>query len=124
MKAMKNIKKGICYVFQPHGFGPTRLMKKEYIEAFSQNLDDYDHLILLPIFYAGGTSTKDISSQDLADGIKANGKSVEVIEERETILKMLHRWNTYVVFGARDETLSDFARAIAEILTHSQMEHS
>jgi UDP-N-acetylmuramate--alanine ligase len=124
MKAMKNIKKGICYVFQPHGFGPTRLMKKEYIEAFSQNLDDYDHLILLPIFYAGGTSTKDISSQDLADGIKANGKSVEVIEERETILKMLHRWDTYVVFGARDETLSDFARAIAEILTHSQMEHS
>ena len=119
MKAMKNIKKGICYVFQPHGFGPTRLMKKEYIEAFSQNLDDYDHLILLPIFYAGGTSTKDISSQDLADGIKANGKSVEVIEERETILKMLHRWDTYVVFGARDETLSDFARAIAGMLSHS-----
>jgi UDP-N-acetylmuramate--alanine ligase len=119
MNAMKNIKKGICYVFQPHGFGPTRLMKKEYIEAFSQNLDDYDHLILLPIFYAGGTSTKDISSQDLADGIKANGKSVEVIEERETILKMLHRWDTYVVFGARDETLSDFARAIAGMLSHS-----
>jgi UDP-N-acetylmuramate--alanine ligase len=119
MNAMKNIKKGICYVFQPHGFGPTRLMKKEYIEAFSQNLDDYDHLILLPIFYAGGTSTKDISSQDLADGIKANGKSVEVIEERETILKMLHRWDTYVVFGARDETLSDFASAIAGMLSHS-----
>jgi len=119
MNAMKNIRKGICYVFQPHGFGPTRLMKKEYIEAFSQNLDDYDHLILLPIFYAGGTSTKDISSQDLADGIKANGKPVEVIEEKETILKMLHRWNTYVVFGARDETLSDFARAIAGMLSHS-----
>ena len=119
MKTMKNIKKGICYVFQPHGFGPTRLMKKEYIEAFSENLDDYDHLILLPIFYAGGTSTKDISSQDIADGIKANGKSVEVIEERETILKMLHRWDTYVVFGARDETLSDFARAIAGMLSHS-----
>jgi UDP-N-acetylmuramate--alanine ligase len=121
MKTMKNIRKGICYVFQPHGFGPTRLMKKEYIEAFSQNLDDYDHLILLPIFYAGGTSIKDISSQDLADEIKANGKSVEVIMERETILKMSHRWDNYVVFGARDETLSDFARTIAETLTHTQM---
>jgi UDP-N-acetylmuramate--alanine ligase len=118
MKAMKNIRQGICYIFQPHGFGPTRMMKKEYIEAFSENLDDSNHLILLPIFYAGGTSTKDISSHDLAYEIKANGKSVEVIEERENILKMLHRWNTYVVFGARDETLSDFARAIAETLTH------
>jgi UDP-N-acetylmuramate--alanine ligase len=116
MKAMKNIRKGICYIFQPHGFGPTRLMKKEYIEAFSENLNDSDHLILLPIYYAGGSSTKDISSHDLADKIKANGKSVEVIEERETIFRMLHRWDTYVVFGARDETLSDFARAIAETL--------
>lgn len=118
MRTIKNIRKGICYIFQPHGFGPTRLMKKEYIEAFSQNLDNADHLILLPIYYAGGTSTKDISSQDLADEIKANGKSVEVIEKRETILRMLHRWDTYLVFGARDETLSDFARAIAKTLTH------
>ncbi|NWF51952.1 MAG: hypothetical protein HXY47_02610 [Nitrospirae bacterium] len=116
---MKNIRKGICYIFQPHGFGPTRLMKKEYIDAFSQNLDDADHLILLPIYYAGGTPVKDISSQDLADEIEANGKSVEVIEEREAILRMLDRWTTYVVFGARDETLSDFARVIAETLTHS-----
>jgi len=121
MQAMKNIKKGVCYIFQPHGFGPTRMMKKEYIEAFVQNLDDSDYLILLPIFYAGGTATKDISSQDLADGIKHKGKSVEVIEERNDILKMLYRWDTYVIFGARDETLSDFARMIAETLTHPRM---
>lgn len=118
IQAMKNIRKGVCYIFQPHGFGPTRMMKKEYIEAFVQNLDDSDHLILLPIFYAGGKATKDISSQDLADGIKHKGKSVEVIEEREAILKILHKWDTYVIFGARDETLSDFARTIAETLTH------
>lgn len=123
MKAIKNITKGVCYIFQPHGFGPTRLMKREYIETFSQYLDEADHLIFLPIYYAGGTSTKDISSQDLADGIRSKGKSVEVIEEREAILKMLRKWDTYVVFGARDETLSDFARTIAETLTHSQIMH-
>lgn len=122
MKTMKNIRKGICYIFQPHGFGPTRLMKKEYIEAFSENLDDYDHLILLPIFYAGGTSIKDISSQDLADEIKSNGKSVEVIMEREAILNMLDRWDTFIVFGARDETLSDFTKDIAEKLNHPAAE--
>jgi UDP-N-acetylmuramate--alanine ligase len=116
MKAMKNIRKSTCYIFQPHGFGPTRLMKNEYIKTFSKNLDDSDHLILLPIFYAGGTSIKDISSHDLAVEIKAKGKSVEVIEKREAFLRMLHKWDTYVIFGARDETLSDFARAIAETL--------
>jgi len=116
MHAMKNIKKGVCYIFQPHGFGPTKMMKKEYIDVFAQNLDDSDHLILLPIFYAGGTASKDISSQDLADGIRDKGKSVEVIEKRDATLKMLHKWDTYVIFGARDETLSDFARTITENL--------
>lgn len=120
MQAMKNIRKGVCYIFQPHGYGPTRMMKNEYINAFAENIDDSDHLILLPIFYAGGTARKDISSHDLADGIRYKGKSVEVVEERETVLKMLHKWDTYVVFGARDETLSDFAVRIAENLTHSQ----
>jgi UDP-N-acetylmuramate--alanine ligase len=121
MQAMKNIRKGICYIFQPHGYGPTRMMKNEYIDAFAENLDDSDHLILLPIFYAGGTARKDISSHDLADGIRYKEKSVEVVGEREIVLKMLHKWDTYVVFGARDETLSDFTRRIAENLTHLQM---
>lgn len=116
MQAMKNIRKNVCYIFQPHGFGPTRMMKKEYIDVFSQNLDDSDHLILLPIFYAGGTASTDISSHDLADGIMSKGKSVEVIEERDDILKMLHKWDNYVICGARDETLSNFARVIAGTL--------
>lgn len=116
IQAMKNVRKGICYIFQPHGYGPTRMMKKEYIDAFALNLDDSDHLILLPIFYAGGTARRDISSQDLADGMIDKGKSAEVIEERGTILKSLHKWNTYVILGARDETLAIFARKIAESL--------
>ena len=91
------------------------MMKAEYIDAFSENLRAADHLILLPIYYAGGTTSKDISSHDLAEGIKVNGKSVEVAE-RGDILKRLDEWDNYVIFGARDETLSDFAKKIAEIL--------
>ncbi len=119
MQTMKKIRKDVCYIFQPHGFGPTKLMKSEYIDAFVQNLDDSDHLILLPIYYAGGTVPhRGISSHDLADGIRSKGKSVEVIEKRDAILKMLHKWNVYVIFGARDETLANFATIIAETLTH------
>ncbi len=114
MQTVKNLKESICYIFQPHGFGPTRMMKAEYIDAFSQNLRDSDHLILLPIYYAGGTAHKDISSHDLAEGIKASGKSVEVAD-RIDILKRLDEWDNYVVLGARDETLSDFAGEIAKL---------
>ncbi|MEW6740415.1 MAG: UDP-N-acetylmuramate--L-alanine ligase [Nitrospirota bacterium] len=120
MQTMKNIKEKICYIFQPHGFAPTLMMKNEYIEAFTENLRDTDHLILLPIFYAGGTVSKDISSHDLADGVKAKGKSVEVVEDRNVILKRLNDqingYNNYVIFGARDETLSDLARGIADLI--------
>jgi UDP-N-acetylmuramate--alanine ligase len=116
MKTMKNQREKICYIFQPHGFGPTRLMKKEYIKAFEENLRDTDHLMLLPIYYVGGTASKDISSNDLADEISACGKSVEVVQKREDILQRVHDYKTYVVFGARDETLSDLAKEIAGAL--------
>ncbi|MDA8213671.1 MAG: Mur ligase family protein [Nitrospiraceae bacterium] len=118
MQTMKNIKEKICYIFQPHGFAPTLMMKNEYIEAFTENLRDTDHLILLPIFYAGGTVSKDISSHDIADGVKAKGKSVEVVNDRKTVLDRLNEWDNYVIFGARDETLSDFAKEIAQLFQH------
>ncbi len=113
MKTVMRIKESVCYIFQPHGFAPTRLMKNEYVETFAENLRSSDHLILLPIFYAGGAVAKDISSHDLAEGIKAKGRNVHVAEGRKEILSRLNEFKNYVVFGARDETLSDFAEEIA-----------
>lgn len=115
MQAMQSVREKVCYIFQPHGFAPTRMMKDEYVEAFSENLRKRDHLILLPIFYAGGTVTRDISSYDLADGIRAGGKSVEVCERAEILAKICN-WDNYVVMGARDESLSEFAEEIAVAL--------
>ena len=117
IETVKHIQTKVCYIFQPHGFGPVRMMKKEYIQTFIENLRDSDHLVLLPIYYAGGTASKDISSHDLADEIQANGKSVEVVESREDILHRIDKYRTCIIFGARDETLSDFAKEIAGILS-------
>jgi UDP-N-acetylmuramate--alanine ligase len=117
METVRRLRSGVCYIFQPHGFGPTRLMKKEYIQSFVENLRDSDHLILLPIYYTGGTASKDISSRDLADEIKARGKSAEVIENRKDVLGRIRGFETCVIFGARDESLSDFAKEIAGALS-------
>ncbi|MFZ2198500.1 MAG: Mur ligase family protein, partial [Thermodesulfovibrionales bacterium] len=113
--AVKKISDKVCYIFQPHGYGPTRLMKEGYIETFAKGLRSSDHLVLLPIYFAGGTAAKDISSRDLAEGVAASGRSVEVIEDRVDVLKKACSglWDTYVVLGARDDTLSDLAEEIA-----------
>ncbi|MBL7032099.1 MAG: hypothetical protein ISR97_02830 [Nitrospira sp.] len=117
METIKGLGEGACYIFQPHGFGPTRLMKDEYIEVFANNLRPSDRLILLPIFYAGGTAAQDISSNELADGINTRGGSAYVVKDRSEIMGMFDEFRTYVVFGARDESLADLAREIAEKLT-------
>jgi UDP-N-acetylmuramate--alanine ligase len=116
METVKVIREEICYIFQPHGYAPTRMMQREYIDTFSRKLRDSDHLILLPIFYEGGTVKRDISSHDIADGIHARGKSVRVIEERKALIEQAGEHDAYVVFGARDESLADFTRDIADSL--------
>lgn len=113
MQMASNIRDSITYIYQPHGFAPTRMMKAEYIESFAKNLRASDRLLLLPIFYVGGTVAKDISSKDLADGVVADGKRAEVAS-RDSILAKVKQGESYIVFGARDESLSDFAGAIAK----------
>ena len=115
MRAVSTVRDRICYVFQPHGFGPVRMMKNEYIEAFAQNLRKEDHLVLLPIFYQGGTVSMDISSEDVAHGVREAGKSAEV-RSRADVLNITGEWDSFVIMGARDESLSTFAASLAEKL--------
>jgi UDP-N-acetylmuramate--alanine ligase len=120
MASLKAFRHRICYIFQPHGFGPTRFMKHEYIDVFARNLRDEDHLVLLPIYDAGGTARRDISSEDLSNAIREAGKSVEVLHERPLLLNRVNEWDTYIVFGARDETLADFVKEIAQRVKDSE----
>jgi UDP-N-acetylmuramate--alanine ligase len=120
MKTVQQLSNKICFIFQPHGFGPTKMMKKEYIETFVSNLRDSDHLVLLPIYYVGGTAGKDISSENIADEIMAQKKSAEVIQNRDDISNMVKDFRSFIIFGARDETLSNFAEKLAGVIKKQQ----
>ncbi len=113
MQAVAAARDHVCYVFQPHGFGPVRMMKNEYIEAFAQNLRGQDHLVLLPIFYQGGTVSMDVSSEDIAQGVRKAGKSASVADRAE-VLGMAGAWDCFAVMGARDESLSLLAASLAK----------
>lgn len=116
METVSVMKDNVCYIFQPHGYSPTRLMKDGYIETFCTYLRQGDTLALLPIYYAGGSISKDISSDDIADEIAKRGKSAKTLQSRDEILNMTDTYKNFVVFGARDETLADLAKTIRDRL--------
>lgn len=109
----------LLVMFQPHGFAPTRMLKNGFIKAFSDGLKNNDIVLLPEIFYAGGTAVKDISSNDLAQGIKNNGKQALFFQNRNEIKEYLinnfQKTDTIIIMGARDDTLTSFAK---EILTN------
>lgn len=108
----------VIAVYQPHGYGPTRMFLKELAQAFAGDLREKDFLFIPKIYYAGGKVKKDVSSGDLAREIKRRNKSlhVEYIPERDDIKtkikKFARRGDTVLIMGARDNTLHNWARGI------------
>ncbi len=116
MRCMRDIAPEVTYIFQPHGFGPTRLMRDEYVRVFRELLRPGDRLIVLPIYFAGGTVSQDISSSMLAKDVGgktwAPDSRLKMLEELEAV------GGAYVVFGARDDTLSVLASDIAKLVSN------
>lgn len=103
--------KRVFAIFQPHGFGPTRFMKNELIDIMVQTLRPEDEAIFLPIYYVGGTAVKDISSGDLAVGIRNQGREALACGRAELITHVLEKaqqGDVVLLMGARDPSLPVF----------------
>jgi UDP-N-acetylmuramate--alanine ligase len=117
-------------VFQPHGFQPTKMMRDGYIDTFASTLRPHDVLIMPDIFYVGGSANlvngevvalpKDVSSQHVVDPVAQRGREAHYIPKRADILPFLkgrcESGDAVIVMGSRDESLSDFAQEIVEVL--------
>jgi len=110
----------VLAVYQPHGFAPTRHLKNELIAAFAEWLRPGDRLWLPDIYYVGGTASKDISSRDVVDPLAAKGLNAFHVPERSAIVPLIaaeaRESDLIIVMGARDPSLSDFARDILSAL--------
>ncbi len=106
--------------FQPHGYGPTRFLKDDFIKEIASVLRPQDEIWMSEIFYAGGTAVKDISANDLIEGIKALGKNAFFIEDRndflETVRPHLNNDCVLLLMGARDPGLEDFSKNLYDLL--------
>ncbi|HTC00777.1 MAG TPA: Mur ligase domain-containing protein [Ferruginibacter sp.] len=106
--------------FQPHGYGPTRFLRTDFVKEIAAVLRPQDEIWMSEIFYAGGTAVKDISSNDLITDIKALGKNAFFVEDRNKFLQTVrpHLTNNTVLLlmGARDPGLEKFGKDIWEQL--------
>ena len=113
IKACQNISEKVIAWFQPHGFGPTRFLKNDFIDEISNVLRDTDQIWMSEIYYAGGTVSKDISANDLIEGIAAKGGNAFFVKKRENfpeeVKKHLSRGVVVLLMGARDPSLEKFA---------------
>jgi len=106
--------------FQPHGYGPTRFLKADFIHEIAQVLRDQDEIWMSEIFYAGGSAVKDISAADLIEGIRSLGKNAFFVEDRKQFTGMvrphLQPPCVLLLMGARDPSLETFATSVWEQL--------
>lgn len=104
--------------FQPHGYGPTRFLKDDFIQAFTEVLRPQDELWMSEIFFAGGTAVKDISAKDLTDGVSKNGKQAFFESNRldfiQRVQAHLSEDTVLLLMGARDPALESFGKQVWE----------
>ncbi len=113
LKTLHEFPGRLLIMFQPHGFGPLRLMKNEFIATFAEYLSEDDILLMPEPVYFGGTTERSVSSGDIAAGVAAAGRNAEALPTRDDcgarLLKLARPGDRIVVMGARDDTLSVFA---------------
>jgi UDP-N-acetylmuramate--alanine ligase len=97
--------------FQPHGYGPLKLMGADLARTFRDKMGEDDRLILCDPVYFGGTVDRSIGSESIVENV---GERAEYFMAREDcgnrLVALARPGDRIVVMGARDDTLSGFAR--------------
>ncbi|MEM1133064.1 MAG: Mur ligase family protein [Pseudomonadota bacterium] len=120
LRTVKAFPGRVIAFFQPHGFGPLRVMGQELAQMFAEELDADDHAIFCDPVYFGGTVDRSVGSADIIAAI-TSGPTATYIPDRidcgEHIQKLAQKGDRVLIMGARDDTLSSFARRILDSLS-------
>jgi UDP-N-acetylmuramate--alanine ligase len=108
--------------FQPHGYGPLRQMGTELAQTFADRLGPDDEVLLCDPVYFGGTVDRSQGSERIVDLIAAAGTvtatHLPTREQCATHIATIARpGDRIVIMGARDDTLTEFARELLNRLT-------
>ena len=116
IKACQPVANKLVAWFQPHGYGPTRFIRKELVAEITATLRPQDEIWMSEIYYAGGTAVKDISAADLINDLKAKGVHAFFVEDRaelfSQLIPALNENTVLLLMGARDPGLEKFANEV------------
>jgi UDP-N-acetylmuramate--alanine ligase len=106
----------LLLMFQPHGYGPLRLMRDALVDCFAGGLHEEDVLVMPEPVYFGGTVDRSIGSGEIVREIEQRGRKALAFPDRsacgDTLVALARRGDRIVVMGARDDSLSHFAREL------------
>jgi UDP-N-acetylmuramate--alanine ligase len=110
----------LLLMFQPHGYGPIRLMKNALVDCFTQGMRGDDVLVMPEPVYFGGTVDRSIGSRELAGEIERGGRKATAFPDRtacgDVLAGLARPGDRILVMGARDDSLSHFARDLLQRL--------
>lgn len=120
IQTLKNIHHSIQVVYQPHGFGPLKQQWNELLSVFKETLGAQDELYLLPVYDAGGTADRSITSEDFSEALRKKECPVSFFSTRTALIQHLKNTlcgrNAVIVMGARDPSLTALAHDILNAL--------
>jgi UDP-N-acetylmuramate--alanine ligase len=118
----------LLLMFQPHGYGPIRLMRDAFVDCFASGLHDDDVLVMPEPVYFGGTVDRSVGSENLASQIQRRGRKAYAFPDRaacgDLLVRLARRGDRIVVMGARDDSLSQFASELLRRLALTKGEGS
>jgi UDP-N-acetylmuramate--alanine ligase len=106
----------LLLMFQPHGYGPMRLMKDALVDCFVNGMYGNDVLVMPEPVYFGGTVDRSVGSREIVCEIERRGRKAFALPDRnacgDSLVKLARRGDRIVVMGARDDSLSMFAHEL------------
>ncbi|MES2700256.1 MAG: Mur ligase family protein [Pseudomonadota bacterium] len=116
LRTLKSQPGRVIAFFQPHGYGPLRQMGHELAQTFARELGPDDVTIMCDPVYFGGTVDRSEGTERIIGLIEQAGGQAEYVPERADcgtrIVALAQPGDRVVIMGARDDTLSEFARDI------------
>ena len=100
--------------FQPHGFSPLSFMREELVKSLAKCLAKDDLLIMLPVFYAGGSAKFTPTSDEVAAELCDHGLNVMAADRNQATKIIASRKSSCIlIMGARDASLRTWAAELA-----------
>jgi UDP-N-acetylmuramate--alanine ligase len=110
----------LLVMFQPHGYGPLRLMGEALVDCFAERMGDDDVLLMPEPVYFGGTADRSVGSHDIAEAVARRGRDATALADRaacgDRLVWLACPGDRIVVMGARDDSLSVFAAELLQRL--------